>query len=74
MDASADAIGHDLLNSCRGHGNERQVHRRTHGADAGKGRQAIDLGRMWMNGVQPARKSSPLQIGEQCRPHALAAL
>src|SRR5262249_32018333 len=27
---------------------------------------------MRMNGVQPACKSSPLQIGEQCRTHAIA--
>ena len=73
MDASASAIGHDLLNRCRWDGNERQVHRRAHGADAGKGRQAIDLCSVRMNGVELASKSSPLQIGKQCRTHTIAA-
>ena len=71
MHASGGTIGDDLLHRCRWDSDERQVDRRPDGADAGKGRQAIDRGRLGMNGVQPPWKSSPLQVGEQCCPHAI---
>jgi hypothetical protein len=63
VNASSSTISHDLLNRGGGDGNERQVDRRAHGASAGKGRQAVDLSSVRMNGVELARKSGPLQIG-----------
>jgi hypothetical protein len=74
VDTSGGTIGHDFLHRCCWHSDERQVHRRTHGTDTGKGRQAIDLYSVRMNGVELTRKSSPLQIGKQCRTHAISAL
>jgi hypothetical protein len=64
MNTGCGAIGHNLLNCCCGDGNERQVHWRTHSTDTGKGRQAINFGSVWMNGVELACKSGPLQIGQ----------